>query len=81
MLEQEHLSPDEAVMVGDRHHDIIGAKANGLRSAGALWGYGSREELSACKPDILVDTPTVLAEALGRIWPTLVHASRANMER
>lgn len=68
VLEQEQLTPDEAVMVGDRHHDIIGAKANGIHSAGALWGYGTREELSACKPDILVDTPTVLTEALDRIY-------------
>ena len=44
MLEQERLAPEEAVMVGDRRHDIIGAKANGLGSAGVLWGYGSREE-------------------------------------
>jgi len=67
VLEQERLTPGETLMVGDRRHDIIGAKANGLRSAGVLWGYGSKEELSACKPDILVDTPTVLTEALGRI--------------
>ncbi len=34
-----------AVMVGDREHDILGAKANGLHSIGVLYGYGSREEL------------------------------------
>jgi phosphoglycolate phosphatase len=67
VLEQERLTPGKIWMVGDRHHDIIGAKANGLRSAGVLWGYGSREELSACKPDILVDTPAVLTEALARL--------------
>ena len=32
--------PDGTVMVGDRLHDIEAAKANGLRSIGALWGYG-----------------------------------------
>ena len=34
-------------MVGDREHDILGAKANGLDSVGVLYGYGSREELEA----------------------------------
>ena len=33
-----------AVMVGDRHHDIDGAKAVGLDSIGVLYGYGDREE-------------------------------------
>ena len=36
-----------ALMVGDREHDIHGAKANGLDSVGVLYGYGSREELEA----------------------------------
>ena len=33
------------LMVGDREHDILGARANGLDSVGVLYGYGSREEL------------------------------------
>jgi phosphoglycolate phosphatase len=37
----------EAVMVGDRHYDIIGAIANRVLPVGALWGYGAREELTA----------------------------------
>lgn len=32
-----------AVMVGDRHYDIAGAKANGLPAVGGLWGYRNRE--------------------------------------
>ena len=35
----------EVVMIGDRHHDIDGAKENGIDSIGVLWGFGSREEL------------------------------------
>ena len=34
-----------AVMIGDREHDIIGAKQNGLDSIGVLFGYGDREEM------------------------------------
>lgn len=35
----------EAVMIGDRKYDIIGAKRCGLDSIGVLYGYGSLEEL------------------------------------
>lgn len=35
------------VMVGDREHDILGARENGLDCIGVLFGYGSREELKA----------------------------------
>ncbi len=38
-------NPGETVMVGDREHDVIGAKENGLETIGVLFGYGSREEL------------------------------------
>ncbi|MCL1844901.1 MAG: HAD-IA family hydrolase [Defluviitaleaceae bacterium] len=34
-----------AVMLGDRKHDILGAAAAGIDSIGVLWGYGTREEL------------------------------------
>ena len=46
-LETYHLDPAETVMVGDRKHDVIGARENGLPCVGVLYGYGSREELSA----------------------------------
>ena len=36
-------------MIGDREFDMIGAKAVGVAAIGALWGYGSREELIAAR--------------------------------
>lgn len=36
---------DECVMIGDRMHDVLGAKEAGIESVGILYGYGSREEL------------------------------------
>jgi phosphoglycolate phosphatase len=35
------------VMIGDREHDINGARLNGLDSIGVLFGYGDRPELEA----------------------------------
>lgn len=39
--------PSSAVMVGDRKHDVLGAKENGIDCIGVLFGYGSQEELTA----------------------------------
>lgn len=46
------------LMIGDRDQDIDGAKANGLQSAGVLWGYGSREELMDAGADYIVSAPS-----------------------
>ena len=43
-------------MVGDREHDIIGAKSEGLRSIGVLYGYGSREELESAGASGIAET-------------------------
>ncbi|MGN0155046.1 MAG: HAD-IA family hydrolase, partial [Lachnospiraceae bacterium] len=39
-------SLSNAVMVGDREHDILGARQVGMDSIGVLYGYGDYEELS-----------------------------------
>ncbi|NLM46187.1 MAG: HAD hydrolase-like protein [Firmicutes bacterium] len=53
----------QALMVGDRKYDIIGARENWIASVAVLYGYGSEEELLAEKPDHLVRTVAEL-EAL-----------------
>ena len=64
LLEAERITPDVAVMIGDRAADIRAAKANGLRSVGVLWGYGSESELVDAGADILFHTPDDLADYL-----------------
>ena len=45
-LEQLGLSDTkEILMIGDREHDVHGAKAFGMDSAGVLWGFGTEDEL------------------------------------
>lgn len=53
-----------AVMVGDRKHDILGAKENGLASVGVLFGYGSRKELETAGADLIAKTPADLLRLL-----------------
>ncbi|MEM1313348.1 MAG: HAD family hydrolase [Pseudomonadota bacterium] len=56
--------PARSLMLGDRRHDAAGAVANGLRPLGALWGYGSAEELTAAGAE-LVTAPERVAEQAG----------------
>jgi len=60
VLEQEQIYPHNAVMIGDREHDIKGAIANGVRPIGVLWGYGSRDELTKAGASVLCDSPQCL---------------------
>jgi phosphoglycolate phosphatase len=61
VLASEGLSPGHAVMLGDRHYDVIGARANGVRSLGVTYGYGQRAELEAAGATWVCDD---LVEAL-----------------
>lgn len=51
-------NPDktQTVMIGDRKHDIIGAKQNGLDSIGVLYGYGDFDELHAAGADYIAES-------------------------
>ena len=53
----EDFEKNTAVMVGDREHDIIGAKENGLKSIGVLYGYGSEDELRTAGADYIASSP------------------------
>lgn len=52
---------ERSVMIGDRKHDILGAKAHGLKSVGVLYGYGDRDELTAAGADFIAETPSDVA--------------------
>ncbi len=47
ILEKHSLSPENVTMIGDREHDMIAARKNRVEAIGALWGYGTRDELEA----------------------------------
>jgi phosphoglycolate phosphatase len=63
----EHLAAATAVMIGDRVSDVLAARANGARSIGVRWGYGSRAELAGAGADALCLTPRELRSCLSRI--------------
>lgn len=63
-LKSCNIAPYNAIMVGDRKHDIIGAKKNGLNSVGVLYGYGGEDELKSAGADYIAATPSDVAEIL-----------------
>lgn len=64
LQEADIQDKSQAVMVGDRKHDMMGAKANGLDAIGVVYGHGSREELKESGADVIVDTVAELREVL-----------------
>ena len=54
----------EAIMIGDRRHDIEGGKACGLESVGVLYGYGTEQELTEAGADHIIRTVAELEDYL-----------------
>jgi phosphoglycolate phosphatase len=57
--------PDSVVMVGDRAHDVLGAREHGITCIGAGWGYGLPGELLDAGADPICAAPRELLAALG----------------
>ncbi|MDO5718606.1 MAG: HAD-IA family hydrolase [Tissierellia bacterium] len=53
---QNNLDKSITVMIGDRSHDICGAKKHGISSIGVTYGFGSRDELQDSGADEIVDS-------------------------
>ena len=51
-----------AAYVGDSRHDIVAARAAGVRSVAALWGPTPRSELEGERPDFVAESITDLLE-------------------
>lgn len=64
VLKTLSITPATTCMVGDREHDVRGAIANKVFAIGALWGYGSRQELLDAGAAALCQRPEDLIDAL-----------------
>jgi phosphoglycolate phosphatase len=57
----EALKPLEPLaLVGDRKYDVLAACHANITAVGALWGYGTREELQEAGAHVLVGEPADL---------------------
>lgn len=57
----QHSSRARATMIGDREHDMRGARNNGIGAIGVTWGYGAPDELETAGAQRLVGSPGALA--------------------
>lgn len=64
-LEQSKITElNKVVMIGDKEHDIIGAKTCGVDSVGVLYGFGEREELESHGATYIVEKVSDLEKIL-----------------
>ena len=59
-LKQASVDPSKTLMIGDRSHDMVGAKNNGMQGIGVLYGYGSRDELLEAGAQHVCATPQAI---------------------
>lgn len=64
-LQQLDAKPEEALMVGDNHHDIVGGKNAGTKTAGVAWSAKGREHLAKYEPDFMLEKMSDLRDILG----------------
>ena len=60
LLDKYPETKGDALMIGDKAQDLVGAAKCGIPAVGVLYGYGSREELSGEKSAALVPSPEEL---------------------
>jgi phosphoglycolate phosphatase len=63
-LNAASVDPPRATMIGDRSHDMIGARNNGMKGIGVLYGYGSEQELTAAGASHLCATPKAVLDCI-----------------
>jgi phosphoglycolate phosphatase len=61
-LEQASEDPARAIMIGDRRHDMIGARNNRMTAIGVLYGYGDAQELKEAGAHHVCATPQAVLE-------------------
>jgi phosphoglycolate phosphatase len=72
ILQRDGIAAADAIMIGDREHDIIGARQNRVAGLGVLWGYGSREELESAGACACIRHPTDLAAAVSQVSESII---------
>ncbi len=55
---------EHVLMVGDKEHDVFGAREAGMNCVAVTWGYGTAEELAESQPMLTIDDPDQLVKYL-----------------
>ncbi len=60
----QEIGTDDFLMIGDRKYDMIGAKENSIRGAGALWGFGTQQELEDAGASVCFENAEAVAKQI-----------------
>ncbi|HEL1925400.1 TPA: HAD family hydrolase [Streptococcus suis] len=63
-INQLEAFPKHAVMIGDREHDIEGARMHQLPAIGVLYGYGNKQEFEKAGATMIIETVQDLKRVL-----------------
>jgi phosphoglycolate phosphatase len=72
-LTQSGVDPSQALMIGDRSHDVAGARANGIDAVGVTYGYGTEAEL--------IEAGAILLCASSGAIPQVIHNALAGRQK
>jgi len=78
-LKTLNTASSSAVYVGDSAHDIVAARAAGVRTVAALWGPAPRDELEREQPDFLAESITELLQIFNRRGPNYEDATKGQI--
>lgn len=53
---------ETVLMIGDKEHDVLGARESQLACVAVSYGYGTREELEAANPLRILDSPAEILD-------------------
>ncbi|WP_316012921.1 HAD hydrolase-like protein [Roseobacter sp. HKCCA0434] len=62
VLDETGHDPARCIVLGDRRHDMDGARNNDIPTIGALWGFADEEELHMAEADGLAGAPEDVVE-------------------
>ena len=63
-LKEAAVDPSRTLMIGDRSHDMVGARNNGMKGIGVLYGYGNRDELTQAGALHVCATPRAILDCI-----------------
>lgn len=65
IFEDLHIEDiSSCIMIGDRANDIHGAHRSGIRAIGALWGYGSSDEINGAGAEYTAEAPSDITDMI-----------------
>jgi phosphoglycolate phosphatase len=67
VLRQKQIQPQMVVYVGDETRDIEASKKANIKVIAVSWGFNSQEALARCNPDILIQHPSELVDAVNSL--------------